>query len=263
MKNSFIKWAMPAFAIIAMSTGCSDNEGCTDPNAINYDAEAETDNGSCVYDSSSAEVSIHFHSKLGAADFAYDTDALNWDGRKVRFTRAQFYMSKVSLGTQAFGDKYFLVNPDVEHYVLGNIAAGHHHDLVFNVGVDSASNHLDPATWPSNHALSSNNPDHFHWGWDPGYIFIALEGLVDTTADKSGEANAPFIFHIGMDNLLTQVELMAHADVEGNTMVTVEIDWLKFFTNIDMRTDNFTHTMGNMMLAQAVKNNVNSVFTVE
>jgi len=257
---------MPAFAVIAITTGCTDNEGCTDPNALNYDADAEVDNGSCEYtpiDSNGYAITLHFHSKLGASDFAYDTDALNWDGRKVRFTKAQFYVSKVGIDDVLFADTYLLVTPDEENYALGNIAAGHYHDVKFNVGVDTVANHADPASWPSAHALSSNNPNHFHWGWDPGYIFIALEGLVDTTVDKTGEANAPFLYHIGMDALLSQVQLMAHAEVSANTTVTIEIDWLKFFTNIDMRTDNVTHTMGGMPLAQVVKANVPSVFSVE
>lgn len=34
----------------AMLPACSDKEGCTDSSAVNFDSEADTDNGSCLYD---------------------------------------------------------------------------------------------------------------------------------------------------------------------------------------------------------------------
>ena len=35
---------------IAILPACNKKEGCTDPNAINYDADADTEDGSCTYD---------------------------------------------------------------------------------------------------------------------------------------------------------------------------------------------------------------------
>lgn len=252
-------------AITAFSlTSCDQKEGCTDPNALNYDAESELDNGSCVYDAGNYELSLHFNSKLGSADFAYNTDAINWEGRKMRFTRAQFYVSKVQVANTPFDNTYLLVIPEVESYSIGSIMAGDHQDFRFMVGVDSSANHLDPALRPSGHALSSTNPNFEHWGWDPGYIFIALEGLVDTTADKTGEANSPFLYHIATDQLASHVVLQGHFSVSGNTTITVGIDWLKFFHSVDLRANPMTHSMGNnMTLPMAVTTNVPSVFTLE
>jgi len=244
-------------------SGCARKEGCTDPTALNYDAEVETDNGSCVYQQGDPQLSLHFHSKLGTAAFAYNTVATNWEGRKMTFTIAQFYVSGIALGDSSFPDRYLLVSPDAEHHEIGLIGVGHYDDLTFNVGVDETANHIDPATWPSDHALSANNPNHAHWGWDPGFIFIKVEGLVDTTASKNGEANAPFVFHIGMDSFLKTVVLDSHLEVNGSIMVGVNVDWLKFFENIDLRADRATHTMNDMPLATAFRNNIAGAFSVE
>lgn len=262
MKTSHLLLALVATAAFSI-TSCEMKEGCTDPNAINYDAEVELDNGSCVYQQGEPKLSLHFHSKLGDAAFAYNTEVTNWEGRKMSFTIAQFYVSGIALAGAPFPERYLLVTPDSQHHEIGLIELGSYQDLTFHVGVDSAANHLDPATWPSGHALSSNNPNHAHWGWDPGFIFIKVEGLVDTTADKSGEANAPFLFHIGLDELLQTVELDLEFTVEGDRMIGIQVDWLKFFDNIDLRADRATHTTNDMPLATAFSGNVAGAFSVE
>ena len=45
--NLILATVFGAFAVLA--TSCAKEEGCTDPTATNYDADAEDDDGSCVY----------------------------------------------------------------------------------------------------------------------------------------------------------------------------------------------------------------------
>ncbi len=54
MKTSTFKLftAAALAGMVAVMPSCSDKEGCTDPSATNYDADADADNGSCVYDAS-------------------------------------------------------------------------------------------------------------------------------------------------------------------------------------------------------------------
>lgn len=262
MKTSHILIALVAITAFSI-TSCAKKEGCTDPNAINYDAEVELDNGSCVYEYQGPELALHFRSMLGDADFSLHTDALNWEGRKVRFSTAQFYVSGIGLDSVVFPDIYLLVNQMNAHHVIGRLPEGHYNGLRFNLGVDAGANHLDPAVWPSSHALSSNNPEHAHWGWDPGYIFISMVGLVDTTAAKNGQADAPFVIHIGLDELLTPVSVDTHLDLDGDLTLTLNVDWLRFLDGIDMRAQRSTHTTNNMPLALAVAANADAVFSVE
>jgi thiol-disulfide isomerase/thioredoxin len=47
--NYFSKTGLLFIILLTLvSTSCKKKEGCTDPNAINYDAEAKKDNGSCI-----------------------------------------------------------------------------------------------------------------------------------------------------------------------------------------------------------------------
>ena len=49
MKKTFI-YALLATALLLTLPACK-QEGCTDPDAITYNADADTDNGSCIYPS--------------------------------------------------------------------------------------------------------------------------------------------------------------------------------------------------------------------
>ena len=52
MKTSTFRFLTVAAlaGLVAVMPSCSEKEGCTDPNAVNFDADADTDNGSCSYD---------------------------------------------------------------------------------------------------------------------------------------------------------------------------------------------------------------------
>lgn len=259
------------FIALAVATGaftlqsCS-NKGCTDPTATNNDADAKEDDGSCSYDH--AQITFHVHSYLGTTPFGMNTEVTDWNGRKVKFTLASLYISGVAFHDDGgahsdIANSYALITPATSEYTIGTLTTGHYHSMAFNVGVDSISNHSDPASWASGHPLSSNQPAFAHWSWNTGYIFVKIEGLVDTTADKNGTANAPFAMHIGLDSYLSEVELDNHITINKSTTIGLNIDWLKLLNNIDLRTDRVTHTMDNMMLANQVKANIPSIFTIE
>lgn len=246
-------------------SGCQ-KEGCTDESATNYDADAKSDDGTCVYDETST-VTLHAHSKMGTADFAYDTEVTNWEGRKMKFTTAQMYVSNFALhndnGMQEIDDSYLLLKPETMMYELGEVPNDHYHELRFMVGVDSVANHSDPAAWPTEHALSANNPNHAFWSWNSGYIFVKVEGLVDTTAAMNGPMDATFTYHIGMDMLTKDIVLTSHVDVDADVTYNINVDYLQLFNNINLRTDLSSHTMNNMPAAQALSGNIPSAISLQ
>ena len=264
MKTRLLMLA-PLIAGIVYLSGCQ-KDGCTDVNATNYDADASDDDGTCVYDTASSAM-LHFHAMMGSTDFAYNTEVTNWEGRKMTFTTAQVYLSGFYFGDgqekTEIEDSYVLAKAGTMMYDIGSITKGEYDEFGFSVGVDSVANHADPASWPSTNALSSNNPDHAHWSWNSGYIFIKVEGLVDTTANMTGTANAPFIYHIGMDMFRNDLSFQTDKTVDGDFTMMVMFDFVELFDGIDLRADPVSHTMNNMPAAMALSNNVSDAVSLQ
>jgi hypothetical protein len=137
---------------------------------------------------------------------------------------------------------------------------GTYDNFSLSAGVDSVSNHSDPATFSGTSALSANNPDHMHWGWDPGYIFYVLEGQVDTSATMNGPIDAPFIFHVGTDMHKVDMAFVQQiVAVSSGLTVELDIDWLKLLDGTNMTGDvdtRSTHTMNNPPLATLMVSNI-------
>ena len=256
--------------IILITVGMSacKKEGCIDPTALNYDPNVETDNGSCVY--LNQNLNLNVYSKLGTQDFGYNTEVVTSGGRTVKFTRVQMYMSGFTFnganGQLKVADAHVLVKPELMDYTVGYLPAGSYNNFSLSAGVDSVSNHADPATFLGTSALSSNNPDHMHWGWDPGYIFYVLEGQVDTSTAMNGAVDAPFIFHVGTDNLRVDLAFVNQLTAtEDSATIELDIDWLKLLdgTNmigeIDSRS---THTSNNPPLAAIMVSNIDDAITL-
>lgn len=249
-------------------TSCG-RDGCVDSTALNYDPEAENDDGSCVY--VAENLNFTFNSKLGAADFAFDTEVTTTGGRKIKYTRAQMYLSGFTFngvgGSYELQDPHLLIEASKSDYNLGYLPVGDYSSFAFSAGVDSISNHADPAAFPGTSALSSNNPNHMHWGWDPGYIFFVLEGMVDTTAAMNGDVDAPFIFHVGTDMLRVDMAFSKQfASVTDGVTVEMDVDWLKLLDGTNMTGDvstRSTHTSNNLPLAELMVSNIDGAFTVK
>ncbi len=164
-------------------------------------------------------------------------------------TRLSYYLSDIELihdGGQrhAFEDLYILVHGTQDEYELGMADVQEIEGIAFSIGVDSATNHADPALWPADHPLSFQSPS-MHWGWASGYRFLAIEGLLDGNQD--GDPEKVWEFHVVGDQLLTQVEVVLDEpqSVSMGTAVHLHADYLKLFNQVSM--DNILHGSGSLV----------------
>lgn len=80
---------------VLVFTGCAKEEGCTDPDSINYSATAEVDDGSCEYE--------------GSVVFWYDEATAVWLVDDWA-TALYFYVDNQLVGTQA-ASVYWISSP--------------------------------------------------------------------------------------------------------------------------------------------------------
>jgi hypothetical protein len=162
-----------------------------------------------------------------------------WNNKNVKITRAQFYLSELEIhqadgSTTLLTDQYLLVSASGSNatYNLGNWPVDGAHGVTLHLGVPPSVNHLDPTTYPPDHALATQNPT-MHWGWASGYRFLAIEGKVDDDGD--GEPETPFAFHNLGDALYRSLELSGTKEAENGVLqLHFVVDYVALFKNMSM-----------------------------
>lgn len=198
------------------------------------------------------QVVFSFDHKAGADPIVLNqTEFTIWNGKKVKLTRAEFYISEIEIHhpdstTMSLTDKYILVNaanPIAEHD-LGQWAMDAAHGVTLHLGVPQSVNHNDPAAWPSNHPLAPQNPS-MHWGWSAGYRFMAIEGKVDNNND--GVPETDFEFHNLGDALYKTVELTGIEEAESGVLhLHLTLDYVQLFKNMAMTGNLIQHGSASM-----------------
>ncbi|PTB95071.1 hypothetical protein C9994_11595 [Marivirga lumbricoides] len=223
-----------------------------------------------VNDLGTTDLKLHFHPHVNGEDFAIN-ETYSMNGNEVSFSRVQFYVSNIELtkedgslvkfdgNTSEKEDDLFLqVTAGNMMYDLGEVEIGTYKSINFEIGVDTVVNStIEPTAWPTDHPLSADNPNHYYWSWNTGYIFAALEGTVN------GE---PFTYHIGTNDLITptgNIDLNAATINGDNGEIMIGYNVAKFFNDIDLSIEEnrSSHTMGTKPLALKVAGNIKSSFS--
>lgn len=168
----------------------------------------------------------------------------DWYDNAVKFSRASYYMSqlKVSDGNaeEALSESHILVKSEITEYYLGTTTLSEVTELIFGLGVEESMNHLDPASYPSNHPLAHQTPN-MHWGWSAGYKFVVLEGNADDNGD--GTPNAVFQFHcLDDDNYQENVSVETSATTSNDTLyLKINVDHRGWFQNVNVPSAGILH----------------------
>ncbi len=216
------------------------------------------------------KLSFHVHTNVGSQEADYVSTFTDASGRKFTISDFRYYLSNIVLiksdGSELpLSDLVLLVSPLENDYELMDVPVGDYKGMKLLFGLDSATNHLDPATYPAGNPLAIQTPG-IHWDWNSGYIFMKMEGLCDTTLSGSGNADFPFFYHVGMDELKRSIDMTNEpfSVVSGTDKeVVLELDILDVLQNVDMRTENETHTFNNMPLASKIADNFQTSLVME
>lgn len=189
-------------------------------------------------------VTLHMQQKLGDQPFEYGLPVLSDMGYYFMINRLEYYVSEIKLihdGGQVtpVTDLYLLVDPAGKTiFELGSFPITDLEKIQFSVGVDSAHNHLDPSTYPSEHPLAHQDPS-MHWGWFSGYRFIAVEGWAGMQPET---LNNSFQIHTIADANYRTIVLDVEESVSGDEMkIFVAAEYKNLLQDIDVSEGMISH----------------------
>ena len=251
-------------------------KGCTNPDAINYDSKARKDDNSCIFsiDSTSLNLRLNFHHFFGNETFSFDSIYNDDFGNAIQFSRANFYIGNIKFKnnnslTVDTSCRYVLVSGDEEIYDYGQIIISEISSIDLTIGIDSITNHIDPANYQNDNDLSYQTPS-MHWqmgvssdNWS--YLFIVLEGKVDINGNGTFDIGESFIFHIGGDAFSTTKEnlicYLTQTTSSQHYEIQLDANWKSLIDSVDLSNDNFTHTMDNIPLATKIIENADQLIS--
>ena len=276
------KIKMPAALVLVLvlflTAACKKNNDNDPQPAGNADS---TNNGNSGNDGAaladSGKVILHLHNYLEEEEVdGYGLTYTTGDGRKISLTRAQLYISDIQL-VKSDGSLYdmtgviVLKRQEELGYTLGKVPAGDYKGVRFHVGLDGDANRLAPearADGMLNHPEmwlgTTAQPD--------GYVFLNLQGSIDTTADASGDAAdmQPFVYRIGTDAHYREVQMPEKAfrvEKDGTVYVHTKCDYTRLFSGIQLgNSANLkveTAADNSSALAHKLADNIPSMFTYE
>jgi di/tripeptidase len=233
--------------VLTLSLFSCKKEGCTDEDAQNFNENATQNDGSCVY-SPNDSIKIQINPVYNGFDLHLDSVYNTIEGYGVKFTTISFFISNLNnqsdtLNTSSlfdFREKGRLLLAENQDFNTFNQIQG-------NIGVGPANNHGDPSAFNNESDLNIENAGLMHWSWNTGYIFVNIEGKVDTLS--SGIFNHNFSFHIGTDAFLQNFSFdnisWAETGVNEHTLF-LELDLSSFLNAennaIDLKDEYLTHS---------------------
>jgi len=176
----------------------------------------------------------------------------------------EFALAGISTELNQYG---FIVKafdaPNAVYTLADTAGPGTGSQLSFFVGPDSITNHQDPLALAQDDPL--NDPS-MHWGWNPaaGYKFLVAEGNVFSNA---GADTTYFGYQFATDAARTAVTLnediavLLNGNSDNEVVITVAVDWAKFFAGVDVKTDNDIHGFGNSASTK-IQGNFSSAFSI-
>lgn len=218
---------------------------------------------------------LHLHTNIDTTEVEdYDTVYTTASGRSMSLSMAQFYISEVQLvkldgSTYDIPDAKILKVLETEQYVVANVPVGNYKSFRFKVGLNAATNQLNPAT-PSDSALLNKPAMWFGSPVQPdGYVFLNVQGKIDTTAAMNG-ALVPFSYKIGTNANYKQVNLpdknfsIIQDQVEYGHLT---VDYSQLLNGIQLnQSANLTVTTAaanSTTIAATIVNNIPSMFSYE
>jgi cytochrome c peroxidase len=198
-----------------------------------------------------------------------ETSLTNAVGNVLSVTRLDYLLSDFVLvsadgGAVSLTNQFAYVSAggDRTGFALDNVPAARFSGLRFRVGLRPDWNHRDPAQFPPGHPL---NPtvNGLHWGWQGGFVFLALEGDWRRSDGQLGG----YSYHVATDATDLPVTPTFAGEFEGDGALRLTFDLAKAFTGASDiavgEATSTTHSRPNDPLAGQLRDNLVRAFGIE
>jgi hypothetical protein len=279
IENWMKYWKLYLAAILcfAMASGCnSEEEGCLDIQATNFDVSADVACSSCctyptltlrinhVYDTTSNNFLLN-KTYWDAIDSPYLVSAIQYYISDVQLVRAdgssvgvtdELEVTLADNSILSIEDNFSLLKKSIGSYSsakIGSIHAnGSFSKIRFNVGINPTANHAMISKMPDGHALAKQS-ESMHIDITQGYIFNKMQIVKGTTAQDT------ITYEISGDNNLVGVELDYPINISTgfDITLTIYLDYKKLFDGIDFKNDD------DNTIQTKIVNNTSSAFSIK
>ena len=163
---------------------------------------------------------LNIQHKYEKSTFASGQPYMDANNNVVKISQIQYYLSGIELthdGGQltALSNKYVLVDGTQGNYELGTINSTitSLENIQFDLGVDVNTN----ITHPSDYVVGSPLAELGMYSTNENsYVFLMIEGLVDTDGDNV--ADQPFVFRATAAQLLRTVSVEVQTNANNNVL---------------------------------------------
>jgi len=216
---------------------------------------------------------LNFNPYFGSDSLVLGKSYRNAAGDSISFGRTSFYVSQIQLiTTDGIGvavPGFILVTPTTgQNIIAGSVPTGTYKSISFSIGIQADSNHIDPSNYASG-PLGVQTPA-MHFSTDAnGYIFMAAEGLIDSTHNNQSP-NKAFSYHIGTDSLYKTVNLPDHSgspynsvfNATGTKVLTINViaDFGQLLQNINVAQQPVTNSTDYVLLADSLAAHIPATF---
>lgn len=225
---------------------------------------------------SKATLKITFDTRWQDQDFAMEQVYYDNFDHRIRVDKFMSYISKLGIENSSSNfielKDFYLADFSSDPTFTFEVDPGTYNKLMFGLGIPEAYNkNQDPAQYPSSSPLSVAGSLGMFWYWDTGYIFTKFEGKADLSGTEGEPLLDPYIFHLGADTLYRRMSFnnLAMNLQAGDTKtltLKIQVDQLLGtgdVNDIDIATENITHSNNSMELAIKVADNYANAITVE
>ncbi len=204
----------------------------------------------------------------------YNNEAYNWDnwqitqaGDTIKFNKVKYILSNFILvkqdGTQipiANSNAFVSLYDNIKTFSFSDVPKGNYKSLIVKVGLDSATNHGDPAKYSATHPLNPS-VSSMYWDWSGGYIFNVIEGNY-----KNNGATGGFSIHVASIANNRDYTLNYNFELTKNSKLTLDVNMEKYFSNnvnYSLKTDGTTlHSIANDPKMAKFLSNSNGIISI-